>query len=58
VKTSLDRMIELWRGIEKLHFDVMMAGQSGAEITSNDRLRLRAQFVALALEHYKLELEK
>jgi hypothetical protein len=51
-------MIELWRGIEKLHFDVMMAGQSGAEITSNDRLRLRAQFVALALEHYKLELEK
>ena len=55
--TPLERMIELWSGIEALHFRDYVHPHKDHELRRNDRLRARSQMVVAALRHYKIELE-
>jgi hypothetical protein len=62
-ETALDSMIELWRGIQKLHFDeyarpLTTGLRTVAEMRRNERLNYKAQMVVLALVHYKEELNR
>jgi hypothetical protein len=59
----LDAMIELWRGIEGLHFyDHQLVDKNQPPLQVVDlrarRLRYKARMVVSALRHYRIELEK
>jgi hypothetical protein len=59
IKQPLDRLIELWEGIDHLHFQDYATGGAGgtSALRRHDRLRAKSQMVLAALRHYKLELE-
>lgn len=63
-KTPLQQMIDLWEGIQRLHFDAMTSEtEAGHGIFARDfreqsRLRSKAVMVVAALRHYQIELER
>lgn len=50
----LQQMIELWREIERLHFEDYVTNTT----PRHDKLYAKAQIVVAALRHYQIELEE